>query len=164
VTEVVLDGNVDEALVGHHGLNSARGSDIWFTRFDLRKKYVHDLTVDGYALGTVYSKGKGVDLDMDHHGRAPYGTLWTDIDLGKGSRAFNNGGASNRLPPTASYTTVWNLRPTATVAFPPSDYGPNMNFIGAGKGTARSDWSVEDIPTAKLCQPDLHEAMLARRR
>jgi hypothetical protein len=165
VTDVVLDANRDRgAYNGHHGLNSARGSDIHFTRFDVRKRYIHDLTVDGYALGTVWSKGKGVDMNMDHHGRAPYGTLWTDLDLGRGTRAFDNGGAGNRLPPTASYTTAWNIRGAGAVELPPSSYGPNMNFVAAGKGGVPSHWSLEDIPTANLCQPDLHEAMLARRR
>jgi hypothetical protein len=164
VTDVVLDSNVNQSRVGHHGLNSARGSDIWFTRFELKKQYIHDLTVDGYALATVWSKGKGLDMNMDHHGRAPYGTLWTDLDLGRGSRAFDNGGAGNRLPPTASYTTVWNLKATGAIELPPSSYGPNMNHIASGKGSAPSHWSVEDIPSDKLCQKDLHEDMLARRK
>jgi hypothetical protein len=164
VTDVILDASVDEPLVGHHGLNSARGADCWFTRFELKKKYVHDLTVDGYAMGTVFSQGKGLDMNMDHHGRAPYGTLWTNLDLGRGSRAFDNGGAGNRLPPTASYTTVWNLTATGNIELPPSDYGPYMNHIASGKGSAPGHWSVEDIPGNKLCQQDLHEDMLARRR
>jgi hypothetical protein len=68
----------------------------------MKQKYVHDLTVDGYAMGTVWSQGQG---RRHEHGpprpRAPYGTLWTDLDLGRGTRAFDNGGAGNRLPPTA---------------------------------------------------------------
>jgi hypothetical protein len=165
VTDVVLDSNVSgQSTIGHHGLNSARGSDIWFTRFELKQRYIHDLTVDGYALGTVWSKGKGVDMNMDHHGRAPYGTLWTDLDLGRGGRAYDNGGAGNRLPPTASYTTSWNLRGSGAVDFPPSSYGPNMNFVGVGGGSGPGHWSIENIPRDRLCQPDLHEAMLNRRR
>jgi hypothetical protein len=164
VTDVVLDSNVSgQAQIGHHGLNSARGADIWFTRFDLKQRYVHDLTVDGYAMGTVWSKGKGVDMNMDHHGRAPYGTLWTDLDLGRGSRAYDNGGAGNRLPPTASYTTSWNLRGTGNVEFPPGSYGPNMNFVGVGAGSGPGHWSIENVPRERLCTPDLHEAMLNRR-
>jgi hypothetical protein len=165
VTDVVLDANTDRGgKNGHHGLNSARGADNWFTRFDVRKQYVHDLTVDGYAMATVWSKGKGEDMNMDHHGRAPYGTLWTDLDLGKGTRAFDNGGAGNRLPPTAAYTTVWNVRGAAAVDFPPASYGPLMNFVSSARSAnPPGGWSVEDIPTGKLCQPDLHEAMLARR-
>jgi hypothetical protein len=164
VTDVVLDANTDRGgYNGHHGLNSARGADCWFTRFDVHQKYVHDLTVDGYAMGTVFSRGKGADMNMDHHGRAPYGTLWTTLDLGKGTRAFDNGGASNRLPPTASYTTVWNVG-GGSLGLPPSSYGPNMNFVASVKGTPPASWSVESIAPASLCQPDLHEAMLAARR
>jgi hypothetical protein len=37
-----------------------------------------------------------------------------------------------------------------------------MNFVGSGAGSGHASWSVEDIPRDKLCQPDLHEAMLAR--
>jgi hypothetical protein len=163
VTGAILDGNVDQPLVGHHGLNSARGSDNLITRFDVRRKYVHDLTVDGYAIGTVWSKGKGIDMNMDHHGRAPTGTLWTDLDLGRGTRAFDNGGAGNRLPATGAYTTVWNVHASGKIEFPPGSYGPLMNFVGSGAGGGHASWSVEDIPREKLCQPDLHEAMLARR-
>jgi hypothetical protein len=165
VTGVVLDSTVSgQSTIGHHGLNSARGSDILFTRFELKQRYVHDLTVDGYALGTVWSKGKGVDMNMDHHGRAPNGTLWTDLDLGRATRAFDNGGAGNRLPPTGAYTTVWNVHGDRAIEFPPSSYGPLMTFVGSGGGGGNSSWSVENIPQASLCQRDLHEAMLARRR
>jgi hypothetical protein len=163
VTGAILDGNVDESLVGHHGLNSARGSDNFFTLFELRRQYVHDLTVDGYAIATVWSKGKGVDMNMDHHGRAATGTLWTNLDLGKGTRAFDNGGASNRLPPTGAYTTVWNVHASGAIGFPPSNYGPLMNFVGSGNGTGPASWSIENIDRTKLCQPDLHDTMLAKR-
>jgi hypothetical protein len=160
VTDVVLDGNTG-STIGHHGLNSARGADILFTRFDLKQKYVHDLTVDGYAFGTVWSKGKGVDLNFDHHGRAPYGTLWTDIDIGRGSRPFDSGGAGNRLPGTGAYTTVWNV-PRA--GLPESGLGPLMNIVGTGGNGGPASWSVENIPPANLCQRDLHEWMVYRRR
>ena len=60
-------------------------------------------------MTTVWSSGKGVDLNMDHHGRAPYGTLWTNIDVGAARRPFDSGGSGNRMPHTGAYTTVWNV-------------------------------------------------------
>jgi hypothetical protein len=39
-----------------------------------------------------------------------------------------------------------------------------MTFVASAHGTPPAGWSVEDIAPAKLCQPDLHEAMLARRQ
>jgi len=165
---VVLDATFDRGpLIGHHGLNASRGADVLFTGFDVRKKYVHDLTVDGYAMGTVFAGGKGVDLNMDHHGRAPYGTLWTNLDLGKASRAFHSGGAGNRMPHTAAYTTVWNVHGAAPVGLPASGFGPLMNLVavpGADAKAAPADYVVEAIPAEKLCQQDLHAAMLARRK
>ena len=172
-TGVVLDSSFPRGdLVGHHGLNSSGGADVLFSKFDVRQKFVHDLTVDGYAMTTVWSSGKGVDLNMDHHGRAPYGTLWTNLDLGRGTRPFNSGGSRNRMPHTAAYTTSWNLRAAGKVGLPRpgrdgEGFGPLMNFVavpGADDGGAPPDYSVEPIPTDRLCQPDIYEAMVAARR
>ena len=166
-TDIVLDTNFDRGpLVGHHGLNSSSGADILYTRFDVRKTFVHDLTVDGYAFGTAWSNGKGVDLNMDHHGRSPYGTLWTALDLGAGTRPFASGGNADRMPHTGAYSTVWNLVASRPLTRPDASFGPLYNFVAmAGdKATpAVPGWSVELIDRTKLCQPDLHAAMLNRR-
>lgn len=166
-TGVILDTNFDRGpSIGHHGLNSSGGADVVFSKFDLRKKYVHDLTVDGYAMTTVWSSGKGVDLNMDHHGRAPYGTLWTNIDVGRAGRAYGSGGSGNRMPHTGAYTTSWNLYGAGNVGFPAGDFGPLMNFYGVTgtAGSAPGHWSVENVAPDKLCQKDLYQAMVAARR
>ncbi len=169
VTDIVLDATFDRGpLVGHHGLNSSSGNDLLFTRFDVRKKFVHDLTVDGYAMGTVWSNGKGVDLNMDHHGRAPYGTLWSNLDMGQGKRPFGSGGSSNRLPHSAAFSTFWNLTARNNMKLPPADFGPLLNFISVKGITSatggRADWSVENIAATDLCQPDLHAFAQAQRK
>jgi hypothetical protein len=167
-TGVVLDTTFDRGpLIGHHGLNSSGGADVVFSKFDLRKRYVHDLSVDGYAMTTVWSSGKGVDLNMDHHGRAPYGTLWTNLDVGAARRPFNSGGSGNRMPHSGAYTTVWNVYGAAPVGLPASGFGPLMNFVavpGADPAAAPDHHTVEPIPRDKLCQPDLYEAMIAARK
>ncbi|MEO7093879.1 MAG: hypothetical protein ABI175_11555, partial [Polyangiales bacterium] len=166
-TDIVLDTDFDRGpLVGHHGLNSSSGEGILYTRFDVKKTFVHDLTVDDYAFATVWSNGKGVDLNMDHHGRAPYGTLWTALDMGAGTRAFGSGGSAGRMPHTGAYSTVWNLVASKALTRPDASFGPLYNFVAmAGDKTtpAVTGWSVEVIDRTKLCQPDLHAAMLARR-
>lgn len=166
LTDVVLDTNFARGnLVGHHGFNSGGGGDLLFTRFDVKKTFIHDLSVDGYARGTVWSDGKGVNLCMDHHGRAPYGTLWTNLDLGAGSRAFQSGGSANRMPHSGAYSVYWNLRADKPFALPANDFGPLLTFVSvATSATSTSspyDWKLEAIPTADLCQPNLHQAMLA---
>ena len=65
-------------------------------------------------------------MNMDHHGRAPYGTLWTDLDLGPGHRAPSTTAApATACPPTGAYTTVVEPpRPPAPSSCRPSSYGP----------------------------------------
>jgi hypothetical protein len=169
VTDVVLDTNFDRgSLVGHHGLNSSTSQDLLFTRFDVKKKFVHDLTVDAYTSFTVWSEGKGVDLNMDHHGWAPTASLWTDLDLGAGTRPFASGGKKIRMPHSGSFSVFWNLRAAQPMKFPAADFGPLLTFVAfqssGTPGASPYDRYVEALPNANLCTPNLHEAMLARRR
>ncbi len=170
VQDVVIDDTGDRGpLVGHHALTSAGGSDDLFTRFDVRQKFVHDLSIDSYTTGTVWADGKGIDLNLDHHGRGNYGTLWTKLDLGAGTRAFASGGSAPlRMPHSGARTALWNVTAARDLSLPPADFGPLMTFVGvrglSSVGAMPSDWQVEAIPTASLCQADLHAAMLARRR
>ncbi len=167
VADVVVGTNFDRGpLVGHHALTSAGGADNLFTRFDVRSAFIHDLSVDSYTLGTVWADGRGVDLNMDHHGRGNYGTLWSKLDLGAGARPFASGGtAPLRMPHSGARTAYWNLTAARDVGLPPNDFGPLLSFVGV-KGTAgrsgAADWFVE--PVSGLCQDDLHAAMSARRR
>lgn len=169
VEGVVLGTSVDRGpLVGHHGLTSAGGADNLFTGFDVRSTFIHDLSIDSYTLGTVWADGRGVDLNMDHHGRGNYGTLWTKLDLGAGTRPFASGGtAPLRMPHSGARTAYWNVTAARDVGLPPSDFGPLLSFVatrGAGSRAAPADWHVEPVAAAELCQADLHAAMLARRR
>jgi hypothetical protein len=110
----------------------------------------------------VFSNGKGVDLNMDHHGRAPYGTLWTNLDMGAGTRPFGSGGSANRLPHSAAFSTFWNLKARKGMKLPPTDFGPKLNFVAANAtGTGRAGWSVEAL--SNVCQTDLHTTELNQR-
>jgi hypothetical protein len=170
VQDVVIDTTGDRGpLVGHHALTSAGGSDNLFTRFDVRRTFVHDLSIDNYTTGTVWADGKGLDMNLDHHGRGNYGTLWTKLDLGAGTRPFASGGtAPLRMPHSGARTTLWNVTAARDLVLPPADFGPLMTFVSVrgigGGGATPADWQVEAIAATSLCQPDLHAAMLARRR
>jgi hypothetical protein len=170
VQDVALDTTSDRgALVGHHALTSAGGGDNLFTRFDVRKTFVHDLSIDNYTMGTVWADGKGVDMNLDHHGRGNYGTLWTKLNLGAGTRPFASGGSAPlRMPHSGARTTLWNVTASRDLALPANDFGPLLNFIGVrgiiGGGSTPADWQVETMSTSTICQENLHAAMLARRR
>jgi hypothetical protein len=48
---------------------------------------------------------------MDHHRGAPYAVLWSNIDLGIGSRAFDSSGNEfYNGNHTSSFVTFWNVR------------------------------------------------------
>jgi hypothetical protein len=168
VDGVTLGTNFDRGpLVGHHALTSAGGADHLFTRFDVRNTFIHDLSIDSYTLGSVWSDGRGVDLNMDHHGRGNYGTLWTRLDLGAGTRPFASGGtAPLRMPHSGARTAYWNITAARDIALPPSDFGPLLSFVAVrgSLGRPSPDWFVEPLAAASLCQENLHAAMLARRR
>ena len=168
VDGVTLGTNVDRGpLVGHHGLTSAGGADHLFTRFDVRNTFVHDLSVDSYTLGSVWEDGRGVDVNMDHHGRGNYGTLWTRLDLGAGTRPFASGGtAPLRMPHSGARTAYWNVTAARDIALPPSDFGPLLSFVAmrGSAGGSSADWFVEPMAASSLCPENLHAAMLSRRR
>jgi hypothetical protein len=169
VADVVLATTFDRGpLVGHHALTSAGGADHLFTRFDVRSTFIHDLSIDNYTLGSVWADGRGVDMNLDHHGRGNYGTLWTKLDLGAGTRPFASGGtAPLRMPHSGARTTFWNVTAARDIGLPRSDFGPLLSFVatrGAEARSAPADWFVEPLAASALCQDDLHAAMLARRR
>lgn len=152
---------------GHHGIDVSRGTENLVTGFDVQTKIVHDISVEWYALHTVFSKGRGVDLNMDHHREANYSSLFSQLDVGAGTRPFNSGGSGNRGPHAGAYNTYWNIRATGPLQLPAADFGPLLNFIGVGTNTRAVDspyqWFIEQIDPANLCPMDLHEAMKARR-
>ncbi len=152
---------------GHHALNNGHGGDNLFVDFDLRVKFVHDITNEWYATGIVVTRGRGDDLAMDHHRAAPYSTLWTEIDAGAGTRPFQSGGSSNRGPHTAAYDTLWNVTAAKDMQLPPDDFGPRMNFVGFRTAetsvSSPYEWWLESIESDDLDPPNLWLAMRDKR-
>ena len=154
-------------MSGHHGIDVSHGTENLVTDFDVRTKFVHDISVEWYALHTVFSKGRGVDLNMDHHREANYSSLFSQLDCGAGTRPFDSGGSRDRGAHAGAYTTYWNVRAEGSLRLPPPDFGPLLNFIGVGridKGPdAPTRWMVEQFVPTGLCPAELQEAMRAGR-
>ena len=152
---------------GHHGIYLSGSGDHLFTRFDIRMKFVHDISLS-HAAGVVVSKGKGVDLCLDHHKRAPYEILFTDIDLGLGTRPWKSGGGAGLGKNAGARVTFWNLRAAGSLAEPAKDFAPwTINLVGVDTGRPpllepAGVWR-EIMPTEQLQPADLHEAQLAAR-
>ena len=152
---------------GHHGIFLQHTGDHLFTRFDIRMKFVHDISVSRCA-GVVVSQGKGLDLCFDHHKQAPYEILFTAVDLGQGTRPWRSGGGAALGRHAGARVTFWNLRADGTLPEPPKYFGPwSMNFVGANFGRppvldAAGRWREEMI-VDELRPSDLHASQLRRR-
>jgi hypothetical protein len=121
---------------GHHAFwCNERSSDNLFSNLIINTTFIHDISVEGVANGNVFSKCVGDNINLDHHRGAPYSNVFTEMNLGRGTRIFGSSGSWYRGPHTGIYTTVWNLtRNTGT-------FGalPNSSNTG-GLGKVSKDW------------------------
>ena len=167
---VVLEStrSVDnQNCTGHHGV-SLGGGDNLLTNFDLRMRFIHDITVSGFCSGNVISRGRGNDLSLDHHRYAPNENLFTELDAGAGTRLWKCGGGAALGKHCGARGTFWNIRSARPLSYPPAAFGPpSMNLVGL-ETTQPSETNVEGkwfeaIPPAQLQPRNLHAAQLQRR-
>ena len=150
---------------GHHGVTFS-GDDNVFMNFDYRQKFIHDITVTRSA-GNVIMEGRGIDLCFDHHKRAPYENLFTNIDAGLGSRLWKCGGGRALGRHCAARGTFWNIRTDRPQKYP-SGFGPwSMNLVAL---TTNKDSEVmadgtwfEAILPQRIWPQNIYEAQLERR-
>ena len=152
-------------VFGHHGITLS-GHDNLCTHFEIRQRFIHDITVEGGA-GNVAASGSGIDLCFDHHKRAPYENVFTDIDLGAGTRMWHCGGGADLGRQCGARGTFWNIRARQPQQLP-KDFGPpSLNLVGVqpkGKSLteAAGRW-CEAIQPDRLQPADIHLAQLKKR-
>ena len=150
---------------GHHGIYIT-DQDNLFTNFVFKTRFVHDITVS-HCAGNVISNGGGVDLSLDHHKKAPYANLFTNLNLGVGSQMFRSGGGRELGRHSAGYETFWNIDAIENQQWP-EGWGPNsMNLVGLKTNQASilnedGKW-FEAISPLKLFPQNLHQAQLEKR-
>ncbi len=151
---------------GHHGITLG-GQDNLLNGFDFRTRFMHDITVSHNSAGNVVADGQGLDLCFDHHRYAPHANLFTNIDLGEGSRMFQSGGGAALGRHSASWTTFWGIRARQPQSWP-KDWGPDMmNLVGLPSSdaavTETSGRWFEPLAVERLQPADLYQAQLAKR-
>ncbi|MHC4248592.1 MAG: hypothetical protein ACYS9X_05630 [Planctomycetota bacterium] len=156
----------NRGYVGHHGIY-IQGDDQLLEKFDFKGKFIHDISVSHHS-GCVSRGGKGVDVCFDHHKRAPYANLFTDIDIGAGRRMYMCGGGGSLGKNSAAWETFWCIRARSHQKPPHDRFGPDMmNFVGVfSKEKPTCDpagkwW--EPIPPDLLAPRDLYRAQLDKR-
>jgi len=151
---------------GHHGVTLG-GQDNLLTAFDIRTRFMHGITMTRGSAGNVVSAGRGLDLALDHHCYGNHSNLFTDIDLGEGSRMLQSGGGAKLGRHSGALETFWCVRGRRSQSWPVG-WGPDrMNFVGvrtdvAGVTDLEGRW-FEAIPPEALTPRNLHQAQLARR-
>jgi hypothetical protein len=152
-------------VFGHHGVTLS-GHDNLLTRFKIQQRFIHDITVTRGA-GNVASAGSGTDLSLDHHKRAPYDNVFTDIDLGAGTRIWKSGGGSDLGRNCGAHGTFWNIRASQPQQHPGGFGPPSMNFIALhteknSVTDANGIW-FESISPTSIQPTNLHQAQLTKR-
>lgn len=168
-----IDGVVIESkrqpshnAIGHHGIYFA-GDDNLYRGFDYRCRFIHDISV-AHCAGNVIMSGRGVDLCLDHHKIAPHANLFTNIDLGVGSRPWASGGGKQLGKHAGAWNTYWNLRSQRPIGYPPPHFACRMiNVVGVHTKqpsvTEPDGKWFEAIPPHRLRPANLYEAQLNRR-
>ncbi len=168
VDGLVLDGSrkAKKGDTGHHGV--MLGRDCILTNFNIKTKFIHDVTVSNLQSGNVIKNGVGKNLSFDHHKRGPYENLFCNIDVGDGSQIWRCGGGRDLGKHCGARGTFWCIRAKKDINWPRANFGPNsLNIIGV-KTSATSVTDVngrwfEAIAPADLRPADLHAAQLRRR-
>ncbi len=155
----------NDGCFGHHGFTLS-GHDNLLTRFRIDQRFIHDISVER-GDGNVASRGSGTDLCLDHHKRAPYENVFTDIDLGAGTRMWKSGGGADLGRECGARGTFWNIRAAKPQQHPGAFGPPSINLVAVTSSSAtvtENDgiW-FENIDPSRIDPPDIHEAQLKRR-
>lgn len=151
---------------GHHGVTLG-GQDNLLEQFEFRTRFMHDITVTRGSAGNVASRGRGLDVCFDHHCYGPHANLFTEIDLGEGSRMFQSGGGAALGRHCGAWETFWNIRARRPQTWP-RGWGPDrMNLIGVrttqASVTRREGRWLEAISPQAIQPQNLYRAQLDRR-
>lgn len=145
---------------GHHGILIANAADNIVSDFQMTFRFIHDIGVSAWAAGNVYSNGRGIDMDFDHHRRGPYENLFTEIQVGKGTRLWQSGGDLQDGAPSGIRETFWNIQADQPQEIPP--WSLQGNFVGITTGiptrcSENGDW-WEAFPSGRLLPANLYVA------
>lgn len=155
-------------MTGHHGI-SLQGSDCLMVNFKINTKFFHDVTVSNNSVGNVFSNGKAVDMSIDHHRHVPYENLFTEIDVGEGTRVWSSGGTKGKGLHTAAGATFWNIDSKKRFGLPNEEFGPpGLVFVGLNTETIRQSdlpegWHFEKIRPSSVEPQNLYLAQLEKR-
>lgn len=98
--------------VAHYGVMLGRDcTKMLIDGLDCNDLCRHDTDVANNANLNVVMRSRFKDYVCSHHGGAPHHNLFTDIDVGLGTRVFvDSGGSTSAMPHNGPGEVFWNLR------------------------------------------------------
>ncbi len=151
---------------GHHGFTL--GVDNLLQDFEIDTILYHEVTMTRRSAGNVIKNGSAIDMALDHHKSVNHANLFTNLDVGKGTRIWKSGGADAYGKHTGAWSTFWNIRADNPIPWPPEGFAPDLiNIIGVTTNqptqtNATGRW-FEPIEPDRIEPQDLHAAQLRRR-
>ena len=152
-------------IQGHHGFSFGMNvHDCMLTDFEVNN-WIHDVTMNHLCSGNVIRRGVGANMNFDHHRNKPFANLWSDIDVGIGSRIYESSGAGFNGPHSGAWETFWNIRSSAWTLppIPPMSNWPRSNTIPASRDATAKDGSSWGERLEGVRPADLYRAQLNRR-
>jgi hypothetical protein len=152
---------------GHHGFQVADLSqDNLISSFTITAKLIHSISLTSLANGNVFMNGRGDELSFDHHRKAPYENLFTNIDAGNGEHLWEYGGDEDAGPPSAARETFWNIRTSKPIELP--EWALLINAVGINTDLPAGldklgNW-VEPAGPEPLIPANLYESQQKNRR
>ncbi|KAL4458833.1 hypothetical protein ABPG75_013698 [Micractinium tetrahymenae] len=158
---------------GHWGVEFGHSFDILVQGLDVRCSMMHDVGTDTSSKFSVVMDSKLKDGNLDLHRGLSGPTLYTNIDVGRGTNALYSGGPSRSGANAAAGTTWWFIQ--SDIAVDPSkssypagscDFGPVINLVGVNiKATEAKKMCKTWLYERSVDAPrNLYKSQLARRR
>lgn len=123
-------------LHGHHGVCITEGQMNLVSGLSVAAPFIHDITISSSSSMNVVMDSAGFNLNLDHHRTAPFANLFTNLNMGHGTRPFASGGRGDRGAHAGRGNTYWFLRSASgrPLYLPGCDFGPILNFVGPYNG------------------------------
>jgi len=154
---------------GHQGVN-INGSYNLLKNFKIKGQFAHDLSIESKnAMYNVFRSGIGYNINIDHHNHGQSKNLFTNLNVGTGTRLYESGGKQKPRGLCTS-ETFWNITAVTDMGYPDEKDNAQLqsaNNVCVGIKTSRpsvlpdahGNW-FETITPALLYPQDLYVAQM----
>ena len=148
----------NEGQYGHYGVQCRLDTTRCLTKAVIDTVTHHDLSVERSSYN-VFEDCSGRNLCLDHHRDNPHHNLWTDINVGLGTRVWKSGGNVLKGQHNGVGEVFWNLRKgdgTPITTLPPfglTYWNRRLAIVGHTQNRLNADLSKEWVEGLTTVEP-----------